>query len=276
MDPEEVEEVEVETPAADEAEPEGEVVEAEPTILDQIFGDNPPDSVKALEAIAEKDGDFKVSAEDFANLSLEAKQLVTNLRRMSTRTAQAAAEARKTAESERKAFEQEKVRFAKERAALLSMFQNEKLTALLKEPEGEQELDPFSEEGRRNANLKDVREFMRGFMGQMGTVSEEYQQVADQHLAEVRRKEERVLLTSFIEETDDWSEYADETAELVDKGMHWKDAYLLARARRPPPEAPKEDPVEASRRRGRRRSKVGGGGAPTQRTLAQLQRDSSY
>jgi hypothetical protein len=264
------------TPEGAPAGAEGGADDAQPSIIDTIFGEDPPDSIKALDAIADKDGDFKVSAAEFDEFSIGAKQFITNLRRVTTRGTQAAAEARKSAEAERKAFEQEKVRFQQERASLLGMFKDEKLQALIAAPEGETQHDAFTEEGRRALVREDAAAILREFMEKLGGVSEDYQKVADDALEETRRAEERVVLVEFIENTPDWNDYKDEALKLVQEaGMHWKDAYLLARARNPP-KAAQVDELEESRRRARRVSKVGSGGAPAGLTLEQLQRKSSY
>jgi hypothetical protein len=272
-----------ETAAAPEAAPETEAApeaaaEAAPetNFLDTLMSDEPPDSVQALEQAAERNGtDYKVSAEAFEQMPLEAKELVTNLRRMATRKAQETSELRKEFESRMKQLEQDRVKFEHEKASLLGMFKgNEKLKALLQEPEGQVSYDAFTEDGRRNLVAKEARELFGEFFNAIGSVSDEYKAAADEHAQQIRLNDERAKLTAFIKETPDWGDYAEATKQYVKQGLHWRDAYTLARAKNPP--KANVDPIEESRREARRASKTGTRSSAAGATLDQLVRNSGY
>ena len=268
-----------ETPAAAEEAPADESVPGEgqdgQALLDSIFSDSPPDSVAALEAIIEKEGkDFSVSAAQFAALPLEAKQLITNMRRMTTQKTQGLADERRVFTGREKVLADRERKFEQERAKMHGLFANDAIKDAVKPPEGEAP-DIFTEEGQKWRIQQGVAAHLGEFMKAIGTVSEEAKAVVEQQMAGVRQEEQRTELRTWIDTVPDWDEYSDEVADIVEKqGLHYKDALLLAKARRPPEQAA-PDPIEESRRGSRGFSRRGAGGAKPQLTLAQLQSRSS-
>ena len=283
MDPEETaapEGVESEgAPEGVEASEEEAAPEEGPSFLDTLMSDEPPESVRALEEAAQRNGTtYKVSAEAFEGFPLEAKEMVTNLRRMATKSTQESAALKREFAEKLKELEQRTARFNHEKASLLGMFKgNEKLKALLEEPEGEVSFDPFTDEGRRNLMAKEAREMFGEFFKTIEGVSDEYAEAAKEAANQVRLNDERAALKTFIGETEDWSEYASKTKELVKtRGLHWKEAYLLAKALNPPKATSAPDPIEESRREARRVSRPGSSAGASSPTLADLVRTSGY
>ena len=255
-------------------------VEEGPSLTDTIMGDTPPDAILALEEAALRHGGHKVSNEEFENLPLAAKQLIANIRSRGTKRQQSLAEKEREYASRMEQLESARIKLEQEKAGVLGLFNNPKLKEFMDTLSGadeEEQLDAFTEEGRRKLVVREAKQeaanILKEFMSQLGNVSDEYKQVAEEKLREVRKEEQRQEFRKFVHDTEDFAEYAEDTKALVQAHkLHWEDAYRLAKARRPP----KVDPIAESRREARRVSRAGGPSSSGEPSLEQLVRNSGY
>lgn len=267
--------------AAEEAAEEARPGSAEELLAD-VFGEAPPDSIRALEEAAERNGaDYKVTADQFENLDIVAKQVLANQRRSYTQKMQELGGQRKELQDAAEQLKQDRARFAQERAQMMAMFKNnDKLAALLTPEEHEEQYDSFTEEGRRKLVAREAKAEAKSLLGEflkiMEGTSDEYAQAAEQHLQQLKMEERKAEVTAFIAERPDFMQFADHIEVLVQKhDMPVERAYKLAKLEHGAP-VQQQDPIVESRRRARQRTTLGGGDGKAAPTLQELKRRSSY
>lgn len=200
--------------------------------IEALFGDNPPDFLKALDAQLEQSGKkgFSVSRVALSNLPIEAQQLVANLRRLVLTKASDHAREAAGAKTERKALEDERRSLQAERAKLYSLFKDPRLAELAKAPEGEAP-DPYSPEGIDHRVKHGVAERFGDFLARLKVVSEESEQQVAATMETARRTAEKEELKTALATQEGWSDpdVKDYAKRLVTAhNMHWKEAFPIA------------------------------------------------
>jgi hypothetical protein len=213
--------------------------------------------LKTLRREAAKNGlkFFKgIKPEDVASWPQKAQEGYFNATEVMKRVQSAEAERKlQFAEWQKKRAESE-LELKQQRNALWSLFKDEGLQEAIKPPEGEAPTDVWSDEYRKWAIAKGIHEGMSPFLEAMAKLADGHEESLQAAVEERRVAEEKAKLTAFVEDNPDFTEYYDEIKGYTDTGLHWKDAYLLSKAKAGKLEAPEEpDPAElrrAARREG--------------------------